>query len=45
MTNTALVSSDVNIFLRLVNSTVYVTVPGKTDHFVIISDFEILVPR
>ena len=24
---------------------IYVTVPGKTDHFVIISDFEILVPR
>ena len=24
---------------------VYVTVPGKTDHFVIISDSEILVPR
>ena len=23
----------------------YVTVPGKTDHFVIISDFKILVPR
>ena len=22
----------------------YVTVPGKTDHFVIISDFEILIP-
>ena len=24
---------------------IYVTVPGKTDHFVIISDFEILIPR
>ena len=23
----------------------YVTVPEKADHFVIISDFEILVPR
>ena len=23
----------------------YLTVPGKTDHFVIISDFELLVPR
>ena len=23
---------------------VYVTMPGKTDHFVIISDFDILIP-
>ena len=24
--------------------TLYVTVPGKTDHFVIISDFDMLIP-
>ena len=31
--------------VTFVHFCIFVTVAGKTDHFVIISDFEIMVPR